>query len=340
MAIVGAGHVGAATLNALVLLGAADQVVLYDRHLARAEGEAWDAADGTPLVRGVEIVATDDWQALHGADVAVVTVGAPPRKGRSRLDDRNGALIRHVVARLDEVAPDAVVVIVTNPVDVMTRVAQEGSARPWHMVLGTGTVLDTARLRLGLATRLGVDVQNAHVHVVGEHGESSFAAWSSATIGPVPLRSFPLSSKRGSLADLEAEVAEGARRRGPEVLARIGHTASGIAVAISRIVECVLRDQRRILTLSSRVPSHYGVGESLVLSLPCVIGRAGVVRRLPLALDRDEQHKLERSAAILERAYRDQADEELALREHPRAHAELPSAPDGGSSAAGRSRAT
>jgi L-lactate dehydrogenase len=187
----------------------------------------------------------------------------------------------------------------------MTRIAQEASARPWHTILGTGTVLDTARLRLELATQLGVDAQNAHVHVIGEHGDSSFPAWSSATIGPVPLRSFPLPPAR-NLADLESEVAEAARRRGPEVLARKGHTASGIAVAVSRIVECVLRDQRRILTVSSRAPSQYGVGESLVLSLPCVVGRAGVVSRLPLALDRHERQMLERSAAILQDAYRDE----------------------------------
>src|SRR5918992_5499835 len=122
VAVIGAGNVGAATLNALVLLGAADHVVLYDRDLSRAEGQAWDTADGTPLVRGVEIVATDDWRALRGADVAVVTVGAPPQTGRSRLDERNGPLIREVVERLDDVAPDAVVVIVTNPVDVMARI--------------------------------------------------------------------------------------------------------------------------------------------------------------------------------------------------------------------------
>ena len=303
MAVIGAGHVGAATVNALVLLGAADHIVLYDRDLGHAEGEAWDTADGTPLVRGAEIVPTDDWRALEGVDVAVVTAGAPPQKGRSRLDERNGGLIRRVVARLDEVAPHAVVVIVTNPVDVMARIAQEASGRPWHMILGTGTVLDTARLRLELAMRLGVDAQNAHVHVIGEHGDSSFPAWSSATIGPVPLSAFPLPSEQ-SLADLESEVAEGARRRGPEVLARKGHTASGIAVAVARIVECVLRDQRRILTVSSRAPSHYGVGESLVLSLPCVVGRAGVVSRLPLALDRGERQLLERSAAVLEATYR------------------------------------
>ena len=189
----------------------------------------------------------------------------------------------------------------------MTRVAQEASVRPWHAILGTGTVLDTARLRLGLATHLGVDPRSTHVHVIGGHGGASFPAWSSATVGPVPLSAFPLPATQ-SLADLKSRVADDAQRRGPEVVARIGHTASGIAVAISRIVECVLRDQRRILTVSSRAPAHYWLGKSPVLSLPCVVGRAGVVNSLPLALDRDERALLGRSAAILEAAYRDQAE--------------------------------
>ena len=147
-------------------------------------------------MRGAEIVATDDWRATRGVDVVVLTVGAPPQTRQSRLDERNGGLIRQVVARLDEVAPNAVVVIVTNPVDVMARIAQEASVRPWQMIFRTGTVLDAARLRLALATKLGVDVQNAHVHVIGEHGDGSFPACSSATIGPVPLSSFPLPQVR------------------------------------------------------------------------------------------------------------------------------------------------
>jgi L-lactate dehydrogenase len=306
VAVIGAGNVGAAVANSLVLLGVCDRTVLYDRRLDRAQGEAWDIADGTPMLGGMEIVATDDWQDLRGAGVVVVTVGTLMRPGQSRLDERNGDLLRGVIEDLDSVAPDAVVVIVTNPVDVMTRIAQEASARPWQRILGTGTVLDSARLRQGLARRLGVDSQNAHVHVIGEHGDSSFPAWSSATIGPVPLAAFPLPDAE-DLEELRADCAARTRRRGLDVLTRKGHTSSGIAVAVSRIVESVLRDRGRIYTVSTRALADYGVGEEVVLSLPCVVGRDGVTRRLPLALDREERRKLERAAHVLEAAYRDQS---------------------------------
>ena len=303
VAVLGAGHVGAAVANALVLLHATDRVVLWDRNLARAEGEAWDVADGTPLLHNVDVIATDDWEDLAGVEVVVVTVGVAFRPGQSRLDERNGDLVRAIIEQLDVVAPDAVVLMLSNPVDVLTRIAQDHSARPAHLILGAGTVLDTARLRHGLAAILGVDAQNAHVHVIGEHGDSSFTAWSSATIGPVPLRLFPLPSGK-SLAALKTGCMERTRRRGPDdIMSRKGHTDAGIAVAASRIVECVVRDQRRIYTVSVPALAEYGVGETAVLSLPCVIGRGGVVRRLALALDADEQAMLERSAAVLEGAY-------------------------------------
>jgi L-lactate dehydrogenase len=148
VAVIGAGHVGASVANALVLLGVADCVVLHDRQLARAEGEAWDIADGTPMLGGsAQVVATDDWEQLGDASVVVVTVGSLPQPGQSRLAERNADMIRTVIDRLDAVAPTAVVVIVSNPVDIMTRIAQEASSRSWQRILGTGTVLDTARLR-------------------------------------------------------------------------------------------------------------------------------------------------------------------------------------------------
>jgi L-lactate dehydrogenase len=333
VAVVGAGNVGAAVANALVLLGTTDRVVLYDRQLTRAEGEAWDIADGTPLLRNVEVVATDDWLELRGGQVVVVTVGALMRPGQSRLDERNGDLIREVIGRLDAVAPRAVVVIVSNPVDVMTRIAQDASTRPRHLIVGAGTVLDTARLRQGLAKQLGVDAQNTHVHVIGEHGDSSFPAWSTATIGPVPLTSFPLAPGQ-SLAAVQAACAERTRRRAPEEFVRKGHTNAGIAVVASRIVECVLRDQRRIFTLSTRALADYGIGEEAVLSLPCVLGREGVIRRLPLALDHREQQMLARSAAVLEAAYRDHSraiihdDRPEAVNRRPRLSAGRAAAPD------------
>jgi L-lactate dehydrogenase len=296
--------VGAAVATTLLLLQTADSIIVFDRRLDRAEGEVWDLADAVPLLHEVEIVATNRWEDLAGADIVVITAGVPTRPGQSRLDVNNADVITPIMARLDAVAPDAVVLIVTNPVDVLTRLAQNSSPRPWRLIIGAGTVLDTARLRRGVASTLGVDPHNTHVHVLGEHGDSRFIAWSSATIGPVPLASFPVPTDT-SLAAIEEAGAAQALRQGPvDVLSRKGYTSAGVAAAVNRIVECVLRDQRGILTVSTRALPEYGIGEDAVMGLPCVVGREGVLSRLPLALNDREQQMLRRSAAILDEVYR------------------------------------
>jgi L-lactate dehydrogenase len=214
VAIVGAGKVGAAVANDLAVLGACERVVLYNRGLAKAEGVAYDIADATALLGRVEVLGTADWDDLIGTDVAVVTVGHSIRLGESRLEIAgNDTLIREVVARLDEVAPDAVVLMVSNPVDVLTRLVLDCSARPSQRVLGSGMVLDSACLRRSLATLLGVDPHNTHLHVLGEHGDSSLIAWSVATIGPVPLASFPLPEGQ-TLGELKERCLFQTHRRG------------------------------------------------------------------------------------------------------------------------------
>jgi L-lactate dehydrogenase len=314
--------VGAAVATTLLLLQTADSIIVFDRRLDRAEGEVWDLADAVPLLHEVEIVATDRWEDLAGADIVVITAGVPTRPGQSRLDVNNADVITPIMARLDAVAPDAVVLIVTNPVDVLTRLAQNSSPRPWRLIIGAGTVLDTARLRRGVASTLGVDPHNTHVHVLGEHGDSRFIAWSSATIGPVPLASFPVPTDT-SLAAIEEAGAAQALRQGPvDVLSRKGYTSAGVAAAVNRIVECVLRDQRGILTVSTRALPEYGIGEEAVMGLPCVVGREGVLSRLPLALNDREQQMLRRSAAILDEVYRQLP---LAIKPKPEAGALHPS---------------
>jgi L-lactate dehydrogenase len=304
VAVVGAGHVGAAVATTLLLLQTADSIIVFDRSLDRAEGEVWDLADAVPLLHDVEIVATDRWEDLAATDIVVIAAGIPTRPGQSRLDVNNADVIRAIMARLDAMAPDAVVLIVTNPVDVLTRLAQNSSSRPWRLIIGAGTVLDTARLRRGLAATLGVDPHNTHVHVLGEHGDSSFIAWSSATIGPVPLTSFPVPLDTNLAAFQEASMARTLRRGPVGILSRKGYTSAGIAAAVNRIVECVLRDQRGILTVSTRALPEYGIGEEAVMGLPCVVGREGVLSRLRLALDDREEQMLRRSAAILDEVYR------------------------------------
>jgi L-lactate dehydrogenase len=304
VSVVGAGHVGAAIANALVLLRACDRVVLYDRNLARAEGEAWDIADAVPLLAEMQIAPSADYADLAGSQVVIVTVGAASRPGQSRLEllGVNAGITAAVVGELDRVAPDAVVMIVSNPVDVLTRVAIETSSRPASLILGSGTVLDGARLRQRLGKLLGVEKEDVHAYVIGEHGDSSFPVWSSVTVGAIGLADCELPGGT-SLPQLQQELTTATRERALRILDRKGYTSFGVAGAVARIVRAVVRDEKRIFMASVRAAAAFGVGE-VVLGLPCVIGRAGVERQLRLTLTEDEQRMLQRSAAVLDEAYR------------------------------------
>jgi L-lactate dehydrogenase len=308
VSVVGAGHVGSAVANALVLLRACDRVVLFDRDSGRAEGEAWDIADAIPLLAEMEIVPTADYADLGGSEVVVLTVGATSAPGESRLDllGPNAAMIAGVIRELDRVSPDAVVILVSNPVDVLTRIAIETSARPAPLLMGSGTVLDGARLRHRLGELLGVEKEDVHVYVVGEHGDSSFPVWSSAAVGAVKLEDYRL-PESSSLSQLENELTTSTRRRGLGIHDRKGFTSYGVAGAVARIVRAVVRDEKRIFMVSVPAAEEYGIGD-VVLSMPCVIGRGGVERQLLLTLSEDEQRLLQRSAAVLESAYRSLAE--------------------------------
>ena len=304
VSVIGAGHVGAAVANALVLLRTCDRVVLFDRNSTRAEGEAWDIADTIPLLAEMEIRPSADYADLSGSDAVVVTVGATRAPGESRLDllGANAAITADVTRELDRVCPDAVVILVSNPVDVLTRIAIETSTRPAHLVVGSGTVLEGARLRQRLGQLLGVEKEDVHVYVIGEHGDSSFPVWSSATVGAIRLEDYRL-PESASLSQLQEGLAAATRRRGLDIHDRKGFTSYGVAGAVARIVRAVVRDERRIFMVSTTAMEEYGIGNA-VLGLPCIIGRAGVEQQLLLPLSADERRLLERSAEILETAYR------------------------------------
>jgi L-lactate dehydrogenase len=236
---------------------------------------------------------------LRGSDVVVVTAGAAGVPGQSRLDllGTNAGITAEVVHELDRVEPDATVVLASNPVDVLTRVALETSTRPAHRIMGSGTVLDGARLRQRLGKLLDVEKEDVHAYVIGEHGDSSFPVWSSATVGAIGLQDYP-QPEHMSLPELQDELTAATRQRGMRILERKGYTSYGVAAAVARIV----RDEKRIFMVSIPAAEEYGIG-GVVLSVPCVVGRAGVERQLVLSMSQDEQQMLQRSAAILDTAY-------------------------------------
>jgi L-lactate dehydrogenase len=304
VAVVGAGRVGSAVANALVLLRVCDRVVVYDRDLALAEGEAWDIADTVPLLSEMEVTPAAGYADLGDPDVVVVTAGVTLGPGQSRLDllGANADTIAGIVGELDRICPGAVVVLVTNPVDVLTRIAIETSARPAHLILGCGTVLDGARLRQRLGELLDIERESVHAYVIGEHGDSSFPVWSSATVGAIRLEQFELPEGR-AWPQVKGELAAVTRQRGMSIHERKGFTSYGVAAAVARIVRAVARDEKRIFMVSVLAAKEYGIGP-VVLGLPCVIGAAGVDRQLPLTMSAEEHQMLRNSAAILDKAYR------------------------------------
>jgi L-lactate dehydrogenase len=302
VAVVGCGHVGATAAYALVLGGVAHEVVLVDKNPECAEGEAMDLQHAVPLGRPVRVWAGDYREAAQ-ADIAVISAGVGGRPGETRLDllGRNVVVIREVMRDLLAAGFGGIVLMTTNPVDVLAQVAQEESGLPAGRVISSGTVLDTARLRSMLGEQLGIEARSIHAHIVGEHGDSEVAAWSSARIAGVPLREY--CERAGVPVDFD-DVLRRVRTAAPEIIRHKGYTSTAIASCVARICEAILRDEHTVLPVSTMTTGQYGV-EGVYLSLPCVVGRAGVERVIEIPLDETETRGLRASADVLRRTIKE-----------------------------------
>ncbi|MBB4198255.1 L-lactate dehydrogenase [Rhodoblastus sphagnicola] len=299
IAIIGCGHVGTTCAYALLQSRLCREIVLIDRDEDRAKGEALDLQQSVPLGMPVKIFAGDYEDAAASA-IVVLTVGAPGKFPGSRLDllAANIEIVSACVGKLMAQHFDGVLLLTTNPVDILTLVAQRDSRLPVNQVIGSGTLIDTERFRSILGESLNVDARSVDAVVIGEHGDSSVAVWSAAHVGGAPLAAFPEAGALPSREKLLARV----RRAGPEVIALKGNTCFAIASCVTRICEAILRDERAVLVVSTLMTGEYGLRD-VCLSTPCVIGKTGVARVLVLSLDAAEQKALEHSAAILRRAY-------------------------------------
>lgn len=301
LAIVGAGAVGSTMAYAALMRGAARTVALYDINKAKVEAEALDLGHGIQFMPMAEVVGSDDIAVCAGADVVVVTAGAKQKPGQSRIDlaEATIALVGKILPPLVEVAPDAVYVMVTNPVDIVTYAALQQSGLSPTQMFGSGTVLDSSRLRYLIAKQTGVAVQNVHAYIAGEHGDTELPLWSSATIGAVPLLDWNGIAGRGPLT---SEVRDGIAREVVESAYRIiegkGATNYAVALAGSRIIEAVIKDEQRILPVSSLLQGYHGISD-VCLSVPALVGREGVGERLEVPMSADELAGLRRSAETL-----------------------------------------
>ena len=295
IAIIGVGHVGVTSAYAMMLGGLAREIVLVDLDRARAEGEAMDLMHAAALGRPVAVRA-GDYADAAGASIAVITAGVAGVPGESRLDllGRNAVVARAVVGELMANGFDGIILMTTNPVDILAQVAQERSGLGPDRVLSSGTVLDSARLRALLAADLAVDARSVHGYIVGEHGDSEIAAWSGVRIAGRPLADFPGADRLPPRDEILRRV----RRAAPDIIERKGYTSFAIASCVSRICEAILRDAHTVLPVSTLMEGEYGI-EGIYLSTPCVVGRGGVERRIELPLDADELAGLRASAGVL-----------------------------------------
>lgn len=299
IAIIGAGHVGVTFAYTLMLSGVASEIVLIDANQARAEGEAMDLAHSIPFARPARVWA-GTLADCEGAAVIVIAAGVGQKPGETRLDllKRNAEVLQGIVPEAARRSPSAIFLMATNPVDILTYAAWKLSGLPSSRVLGSGTILDTARFRYLLSRHFGVDPRSVHAYILGEHGDSEVPAWSLTTIAGMRLRPFCEANGIPFEQDRLDAIFRDTRDAAYQIIERKGATYYAIAVGLMRIVEAILRDQSSVLTVSSLMRGELGL-DDVCLSLPTVVDRSGVTRVLHIDLEPGELESLRRSASIL-----------------------------------------
>jgi L-lactate dehydrogenase len=303
--IVGSGLVGATAAYALVMQGVGREIVLVDRTVARAAAEADDIRHAVPFTHPLEVRA-GGYEDLAGCRVVLLCAGVGQRPGETRLHllQRNAQVFREVVPAVLDSAPEAVLVVATNPVDMMTHLAARFAAAygmPAGRVLGSGTTLDTARFRSLLGTHCGVDPHHVHAYVIGEHGDSEVLTWSLVTVGGMPLESFTRLRGIDLSEPVRQEIDRKVRGAAYAIIGGKGATHYGIGSALARIVDVILHDQRSILTVCCPAVEVAGVID-VTVSLPRMVGGAGVLETFPLPLDDQETPRLRESARVIREA--------------------------------------
>ena len=298
-AVIGCGFVGSATAFTLMQSRLFSELVLLDVNMEKADGEAKDIAHGIPFAGQMKIYAGTYDDAADAA-IIIITAGANQKPGETRLDlvQKNTAIYQSIIPEIVKRDFGGILLIVSNPVDILTYVALKLSGLPEKRVLGSGTVLDTARLKYALGEHLGVDSRSVHSFIIGEHGDSEIAAWSSTNVSGIPLNEF--CEMRGHFnhdAAMDA-IAEKVKNSAYEIISKKQATYYGIAMSVKRICECIVRNERSILPVSAMMHGEYGI-EYITLSMPAIVGIGGVETHVPIALSEEEAEKLVESAKKL-----------------------------------------
>jgi len=302
--IIGAGNVGVAVAYATFLQARANEIILIDKNRKKAEGEAMDLTHGQAFVEKT-VVHAGDYADLAAAQIVIITAGVAQQPGESRIDllNRNAAVFRDIVSQLDRHSPKSVLIVASNPVDILTYITQSLSCRDASLVIGTGTMLDTGRFRALIGEYYDVDPRSVHAYILGEHGDSEVPIWSSADIGGVPIMNQPLLGRVFD-PDTMHRLFLSVRNAAYEIIDRKGYTSSAIGSVLARMVEVIMDDRRAVLPVSVRLTGQYDIHD-ICISIPAVLGRNGVEATIQPDLSVAEVEGLRRSAQLLKRQLAD-----------------------------------
>lgn len=299
VAVIGCGFVGSATAFALMQSKLFSEMALLDVDFDKADGEAMDIAHGVPFAGQMKIYA-GNYEDIADAAIIIVTAGANQKPDETRLDlvNKNVAVYKNIIPQIVKQGFEGILLVVSNPVDILTYAAVKLSGFAENRVIGSGTVLDTARLKCALSEHLGVDSRNLHSFIIGEHGDSEIAAWSSTNVSGIPLDDF--CEMRGHFNHVQAmrEIAEDVKNSAYEIIEKKDATYYGIAMSVKRICESIVRDEKSILPVSAIMHGNYGI-EGIALSMPAIVGVNGVETHVPIALSDEEIESLRHSAETI-----------------------------------------
>lgn len=296
--VVGAGQVGATFSFALMISGLASSIVLIDMNSDLSEGHTMDLNHGLSFAHPTRIFA-GDYPDCEGADIVIVTAGAAQKPGETRLDivQKNTEIFKDIIPKVAEQNPD-IILIVSNPVDILTYVAFKISGYPMNRVIGSGTTLDTARFRFLLSRHCRVDPRNVHAYIIGEHGDSEVPVWSQVNIAGMPFKDYCPGCRRGCSTEEREEIFQQVKNAAYEIINRKGHTNFAISLALVRIVSSILRDENSVLTVSSLIDDYYGI-KDVCLSIPVILNLNGISKHIYINLNETESHRLRVSAESL-----------------------------------------
>ena len=302
VSIVGAGNVGSTFAFALMLSGIAREIVIIDSNDKKAEGECMDLNHGLSFTYPAQIYSGGYDRCVH-SDIVVITAGAKQKPGQARIDllETNVNIFKEIIPNVIKYARDAILLVVTNPVDILTYVTLKISGFPSQRVLGSSTLLDTSRLRYLISEHCMVDPRNIHAYIIGEHGDTELAVWSNATIGGLRIDRFCPACRDFNKCDRQItldKIFEGVKNAAYKIIESKGATYYAIALALVRITEAILRDENSILPVSTLINNYYGIND-VCLSLPCVVNKSGVKQFLNIELSEDEHKLFKKSAETL-----------------------------------------